>query len=104
MQLEIRCRGDDSPFDDRSQSVDRTGRVMPHAVPVVAVAQEFLFAHGVPSGTESVIAPELLPLPDVPLIAEELLLQARRLAFSGAPGAALEAILDQVAALREGCP
>lgn len=43
-----------------------------------------------------------LPLPDVLLIAEDLLLQARRLAESGAPQEAVLAILDQVAALREG--
>ncbi len=40
-------------------------------------------------------------LPDVPLIAEGLLLQAMRLADSGVL-AEVEAILDQFAALREG--
>ena len=45
--------------------------------------------------------PELL-LPDVPLIVEDLLLQARQLADSGAPTEAVRAILDHVAALREG--
>ncbi len=43
-----------------------------------------------------------LPLPDVPIIVEDLLLQAKQLADSGAPTAAIEEILDQVAALREG--
>lgn len=43
-----------------------------------------------------------LPLPDVPLIVEDLLMQARELAHSGAPTEAIEAILDHVAALREG--
>lgn len=43
-----------------------------------------------------------LPLPDVPLIIEDLLLQARKLADSGALYEAIEAVLDHVAALREG--
>ena len=41
-------------------------------------------------------------LPDVPLIVEDLLNRAKRLADSCAPTAAIEAILDHVAALREG--
>lgn len=44
----------------------------------------------------------VLPLPDVPLIVESLLLQAKQLAESGAPSESIEAILDHVAALREG--
>lgn len=43
-----------------------------------------------------------LPLPDVPLIIEDLLLQARKLVDSGALYEAIEAVLDHVAALREG--
>lgn len=43
-----------------------------------------------------------LQLPDVPLIIEDLLLQARQLADAGAPTDVVEAILDHVAALREG--
>ena len=42
------------------------------------------------------------PLPDVLLIVEDLLLQARRLADSGAPTEAVEAILNDMTALREG--
>lgn len=49
----------------------------------------------------AVSEPELL-LPDVPLIVEDLLLQARQLADAGAPTEAVKAILDHVAALREG--
>lgn len=41
-------------------------------------------------------------VPDVLLLVEDLLLQARQLADSGAPTDAIEAILDHVAALREG--
>ena len=44
----------------------------------------------------------VLPLPDVPLIFEDLLLQADRLADAGADSEAIEEFLDQVAALREG--
>ncbi|MBB1515646.1 hypothetical protein H5398_06605 [Tessaracoccus sp. MC1679] len=43
-----------------------------------------------------------LPLPDVPLIVEDLLIKAKELADSGAPTEAIEEILDRVAALREG--
>lgn len=43
-----------------------------------------------------------LPLPDVPLIVEALLIEARRLAEAGAPTEVIDEILDQVAALREG--
>ena len=43
-----------------------------------------------------------LPLRNVPLIVEGLLNQARQLADAGAPTEVIEAILDHVAALREG--
>lgn len=43
-----------------------------------------------------------LPLPDVPLIVEGLLMEAENLADYGAPTESVEAILDHVAALREG--
>lgn len=43
-----------------------------------------------------------LPLPDVPLIVEDLLMQVRQLADAGAPTEVVEEILDHVAALREG--
>lgn len=42
------------------------------------------------------------PLPDVPLIIEDLLLEAQQLADAGAPCEAIDEILDQVADLREG--
>lgn len=43
-----------------------------------------------------------LPLPDVPLIIEDLLVRAMQLADAGAHGKAIDEILDQVAALRDG--
>ena len=43
-----------------------------------------------------------LPLSDVPLIVEDLLVKAKRLADAGGPTSVLEAILDDVAALRGG--
>lgn len=42
-----------------------------------------------------------LPLPDVPLIVEDILMQARQLLDAGAAADVVEAILDQAAALRE---
>jgi hypothetical protein len=50
----------------------------------------------------AVVTEPELPLPDVPLIVEDLLLEAKRLAEAGAPTEVIEAILDHVAALREG--
>lgn len=44
----------------------------------------------------------VVPLSDVPLIVEDLLLQAKRLADAGASTEAIEKILEHVAALREG--
>ena len=44
----------------------------------------------------------VLPLPDLPLMIEDLLVRARQLADAGALREAIEAILDHVAALREG--
>lgn len=43
-----------------------------------------------------------VPLRDIPLIVEDLLMRARQLLDSGAPTEAVEAILDHVAALRAG--
>ena len=51
--------------------------------------------------TLTVSDPEL-PLLDVPLIVEDLLMLARQLAETGAPTEVLEEILNHVAALREG--
>lgn len=51
--------------------------------------------------TVSVSDPEC-PLPDVPLIVEDLLMEAKQLADANARNDALEEILEHVAALREG--
>ena len=44
----------------------------------------------------------VLPLPDVPLIIEDLLAQAKQLADAGEHRKAIDELLDYVAALREG--
>lgn len=44
----------------------------------------------------------VIPLPDVPLIVEDLLNRAKQLADAGVATEVIEEILDQVAALREG--
>ena len=44
----------------------------------------------------------VLTLPDVPLIIEDLLVRAKQLADAGARPEAIEEILDEVAALRDG--
>ena len=70
--------------------------------PPVAEAEEVLQPLESPTaGAPAVTDPEL-PLPDVPLVVEDLLKQARRLADSGGPSEAVKAILDHVADLREG--
>ena len=43
-----------------------------------------------------------VPLPDMPLIVEGLLLEARQLADAGPQTEEVDSILDHVAALREG--
>ncbi|WP_454227177.1 hypothetical protein [Propioniciclava flava] len=62
-----------------------------------AAARHTAHGQGVPAVTEPT-----LPLPDVPLIIEDLLAQAKQLADAGEPREAIEELLDQVAALREG--
>ena len=44
----------------------------------------------------------VLPLPDVPLMIEDLLVRAKQLADAGAHREAIDEILDQVADLRDG--
>ena len=53
------------------------------------------------SGVQAVTAPETC-LRDVPLVVEDLLIEAKQLVDAGAPTEVIEEILDQVDALREG--
>ncbi|WP_353080839.1 hypothetical protein [Tessaracoccus lapidicaptus] len=53
--------------------------------------------HGVPAANEP--GP---PLPDLPLLIEGLLIEAKRLVDAGSPTETVEEIVDHVAALREG--
>lgn len=113
MQREIRCGGEFGFDDDRVHVSYWAGRAVPQlpllnfqrergaAVPIVEVDQEGMAAHDSPTGGATV-REAVCPLADVLLIAEDLLLQARRLADSGAPTEAVEAILNDVTALREG--
>lgn len=76
--------------------------------PVDKVAQDYSTANSTPGPTEILPADQVavsdpeLPLPDVPLIVEALLMQARQFADKGAAIEVVEEILDQVAALRDG--
>ena len=113
MQREIRCGGEFGFDDDRVHVSYWAGRAVPQlpllnfqrergaAVPIVEVDQEGMAAHDSPTGGATV-REAVCPLADVLLIAEDLLLQARRLADSGAPQEAVEEILVYVAAVREG--
>jgi hypothetical protein len=70
------------------------------AANTVAVYGEGIPAPDIPGGAEFK-EPEF-PLADAALIVEDLLLQARTMAESEAPSETIKAILDHVAALREG--
>ncbi|BEH02286.1 hypothetical protein brsh051_15670 [Brooklawnia propionicigenes] len=71
------------------------------ALEIVAVNDKSVFVRGRTHGVRVVVEPEP-SFADAPLIIEDLLLQARQLADSGAPTEAVRAILDHVAALLEG--
>ena len=114
MQREIRRGGVFGFGADRLQVATGTGPAVPRrpllnlrresgaAATLVQVDQEEgMAAHHSPTGVAAVREDER-PLEDVLLIAEDLLLRARRLADSGAPTEAVEAILNYVTALREG--
>lgn len=113
MQCEIRRRGVELGLgDDHVKVSELARRSVPQppllslpregcvAATTVAVSREGIPAHVFLSGVE-VKEPEL-PRADALLIVEDLLLQARTLSASDAPTEAIEAILDHVAALREG--
>lgn len=69
---------------------------------IIAVNEEELPKHHIPRGMAAVVSGPELPLSDVLLIVEDLLMQTRALVHSGAPAGVIEATLDRVAALREG--
>ncbi len=112
MQREVRWDGDFASCADHSLG-NWAGRGVPQGwlfrpgsergtpAPMVAVGQEGMAAHDSLPGVADLREAER-PLADVLLIAEDLLLQARGLADSGAPREAVEEILEYVAALREG--
>ncbi|HBX80613.1 MAG TPA: hypothetical protein DEG88_02000 [Propionibacteriaceae bacterium] len=112
MQREIRRRGRAfGPTTPRFGSARR--RVVPQPLSqgvcgegesvaaIVEVHQEAKPVDDFPSGDFGVSEHERLHH-DVPLMVEGLLLQAGMMVDSGAPTKAVEAILDHVAALREG--
>ena len=113
MQREIRWGGEFGRDASRVQVGKGAERAVPQrpllnlrhesgaAVTMVEIEQESIAAHHSPTGVAAVREDEH-PLEDVLLIAEDLLLRARRLVETGAPQEAYEAILDQVVALREG--
>lgn len=113
MQREIHRGGEFGDDDDRVQVNNWAGRAVPQrpllssrhergaAATIVEVDQVGMAALDSPTGVAAVSEAER-PRADVLLIAEDLLLQARRLADSGAPTEAVEAILNDLTALREG--
>ena len=76
-------------------------RAQAAALTIDAVNVEDTSALGI-AGTVGEVTRAEARLADVPLIVEDLLGQARRLADSGAPQEAVEEILVYVAAVREG--
>lgn len=80
---------------------DGRGRRAVHRGLGLATEADAELTHAYRSGVSSMTKP-VVPLSDVPLIVEDLLLRARQLADCDAPTHAVEAILDHVAALREG--
>lgn len=114
MQREIGCLGAEFGYEDASiQLIDGQGRLVPPRrvmtakggrVPAFALAAVqdgtvpgHAFLRGVLIGRELE-----LPIPDLPLVVESLLLRAVQLTGSGAPPEPIKAILDHGNALREG--
>ena len=112
MQAEVRWDGEFGSFADHPLG-NGAGPGVPQpllfkprrewgtAGPIVEVGREGTAAHDWPTGFAALREAER-PVEDVLLIAEDLLLQARGLADSGAPQEAVEEILENVATLREG--
>lgn len=113
MPREIRRTGRYDVGEDPARITDAEGHVWPQrplaqvrcarraARTIDAVKEEDTSALGI-ARTVGVANRAEARLADVPLIVEDALGQARRLADSGAPTEAVKAILDLVAALREG--
>lgn len=113
MPREIRRTGRYEVDEDRVRMTDAEGHVLPQrplaqvrraraaALTIDAVNEEGTSALGIARSVGVANRAEAR-LADVPLIVEDLLGQARQLADSGAPTEAVKAILDHVAALREG--
>lgn len=103
-------RGGEIDFDvDPVRVIDPEERIVPrHPMPgaggeseSIATPEEGRRYSCLPDRGPAMSQPEL-PLPDVPLIVDDLLVQAKRLAEAGAPTEMIEEILEYVVALREG--
>jgi len=113
MPRDIRRTGRYEVDEDQVRIIDPEERVVPHrslahvrrargpALTIDAVNEEDTPALGI-ARRVPVVKKAAARLADVPLIAEDLLCQARQLAESGAPPEVVRLILDHVAALREG--
>lgn len=113
MQREIPRGGMLGFEDDRVQVSDVVCRAVPQrallnlrrergaAVSISALFKERMPAPQIPRGSAADNELER-PFADLPLIVEDLLLQAKALAESGAPTGAVGAVLEYAAALREG--
>lgn len=113
MPRDIRRTGRYEVDDDQVRIIDAEGRGVPHrslahvrrargpALRIDAVNEGDAPALGTARRVR-VAKKAAARLADVPLIAQDLLCQARQLAESGAPPEVVRLILDHVAALREG--
>lgn len=112
MPREIRRTGRYEVDEDRVRITDAKGHVLPQR-PLAQVRRARAAALTIDAVVDDTSALRIARkvgevnraearLADVPLIVEDLLGQARRLADSGAPTEAVKAVLDHAAALREG--
>ena len=107
MPREIRRTGRYEVGEDQVRITDAERHALPQrraraaALTIDAVNVEDTSALGIARKVGEVNRAEAR-LADVPLIVEDVLGQARRLADSGAPTEAVKAVLDHAAALRDG--
>ena len=73
-----------------------------HQTSVVALSARALLIEGALKRRGADLELYFDPCPDVPLIVEDLLVQAKRLADAGAPSESIDEIFDLIAALRDG--